>query len=1254
MPDANVVLGFNPSGLVHEFWVSGVKQRQLPPDPANVTYASQRVGQFQCEMTSSGGFTSAAGAISPAEFAAYPAVYTVGTTWLVKDRASGNYIFGGEIRDPVEGDGVVYITADGWGKRSDRVVDRLLFESQNVELWAAGDQDPFLLTPETNKVEGRTAADVSRHIRPDIDGNRLTFEVERFTAFPRHNGKPDSWASVPWVFWAPESDINRIQFDIWKSADDNEYDLELIGKTADDPDLRTGVTVLHTWGLGAGGPDSVDFQIGSNYQLIGLRVRRTGPKLLKSKGRRWKLSHVKVGGIVTTSPFDLSDGLEYLAGRLGVAAPNRDVQPTSTAMLPYDVSRATIGQAIDDLCMLDNYYWLVIATGAGEKRFYAGQFGRRAWTVTDVHQVLKILPAERFNKVRYEYYFGGGYTGSAHVTANPNPFPVGYDQTFQLQIEEPPIKILAEAWAQKVADYLAQERTTGSATLSQVEDPANPGVAVPIGEVRPGDKLTLPNWDNLEVYVDTISFSQDGALGEISFTSGNPLLDRMIARRQRLLNKGIDANKATLMMLDPERPAAPVIQEIAFSQEEARSGLRFYNMIVNWAAVTADILDDPTAVDTYNVRIRPLDGPNGDPITEQNGGGWRKQTIKESVDDEREEDDLLIDTPTKAIFTKLANPRHWYWQAQVQAIDLLGQRGVWSELTTPAIKPAAFQPSPPENVRCEVVPHRVTVEWKAPDDPDDDPDVPDWKPDVKSFQVQISETTNAGDRWLPANIVNTDRLRGERKTFHVKKTRGKTFYGRVRSVDAYGNKSAWVESNAAESEPPAPENLAIQYVITDRDRPNKYSLKASWDEVNFADGDIDRYIVQLQSTHHEDDDFNDAATLMTRRRFVDAKNDDDPGDYAHIIFGQRVRRARIYRFRVRAVTVGNVKGNWSDWFPNVGGSSPLDDTRPPTPLNVRIFDTATDRVVLDWDEPTVTMPTRGTVSGSLGSPTVTGLNTKFDVEVERGSTVRIGGVDYLVKSVASATSLTLATNLGSSPSNAEMFTIEDDPDVQFFQVQIARANKVSGTPNHDWEEVYMRDRTNGSRKSFKVGDLDRAVTFYGRVRSVDAAYNKSRWVYGRLTANSDPNLSGEGVTIGVGGGGKIVATFTKAGRLRVKHYSNRRWQNTTDSRLYFKRARLSIGDKEAGTGAPTGSSVKVNLKRWETDETTKASVFQTGGGGDDDDRLIVNADTYKDSAPADTFNITYLDPGEWLTLRVAQVGSGYPGRDLVCQVWMEP
>lgn len=356
-----------------------------------------------------------------------------------------------------------------------------------------------------------------------------------------------------------------------------------------------------------------------------------------------------------------------------------------------------------------------------------------------------------------------------------------------------------------------------------------------------------------------------------------------------------------------------------------------------------------------------------------------------------------------------------------------------------------------------------------------------------------------------------------------------------------------------------------------------------------------------------------------------------------------VRKHVWYRFRVKAVNTSGCDSEWSSW---TSWTLANDHVAPPSPLLVKIYASSTNRVVIDWDPPIVYLPTEGTVAAS-GTTTLTGTGTFFNAQISIGDTIRIGlaGDVRTVTAIASDTSLTVDTAL-STFSGEVAYVSEPDPDVAGYDVWLDTV--VGFTP-----PAYKRDKDHHStRISFRIPDADAGLTFYGRVKTYDASGNKSAWIPATIAGNSSSGATADGVTLGSGGGG-AVATFRKIGRLRVKHYANARWTNTTGRTLTFKKARATVGDKEAATGAPTGSAIKINLKLWDTTETTTTSVFQAGGGGDDDDRLKIDAGTYKDVNGPSTFEETQILADEAISVKIAAVGSGFPGEDLIVQVFME-
>jgi hypothetical protein len=358
-----------------------------------------------------------------------------------------------------------------------------------------------------------------------------------------------------------------------------------------------------------------------------------------------------------------------------------------------------------------------------------------------------------------------------------------------------------------------------------------------------------------------------------------------------------------------------------------------------------------------------------------------------------------------------------------------------------------------------------------------------------------------------------------------------------------------------------------------------------------------------------------------------------------------VRKHVWYRFRVRAENRDGCEGTWSSW---TSWTLANDHVAPPSPLLVKIFSNATNRIVCDWDPPTVFLPLEGTATNSASSASVVGTGTFFQIQLGPGDVIKLGAETQTVLSITDNTHLTVQTAFTNAHTDVVPYIEETDPDVAFYDVWISTS--VGFTP-----PAYKRDRyVHATKKAIKVADADEGSTFYARVRSHDASGNRSAWIPATIAGNSSSGTTPDGILIGKGGGGKIVVTFTKPGRLRVKHYPYK-WINPTGSTLNFRKARATVGDREAGTGAPTGSAVKINLRRWQ-DPTLAANdpVFQVGGGGPDDDRLSIAAGAYRDTNGPSTFEITQLLNEEAISVKVAQVGSTFPGEDLQVQVVLEP
>ena len=1395
-------------GLRHEFKYGGTT-RTIDGS------TDVRLGNFEMRNEAPGGFAAASGSISPAEFAAGSAHYRLGAEWRVYDTVAGQYIWGGDLRDPESSAGVVTLTADGWGKRGDRFVDSLLFEDQNIDHWISGDQEPLPGQPIGN------AYHPNARINAEVIGDKLVFTVRRFVNFhpnslPAHTGM---------YYWLPGVNLKRIEFDIAKNANAPAYTLQLVG-TATGP---TGaLSVITSWSLDAGGPTSVNYSIAGSYDLIGLRIVRT-TAVKHARHRRFQIKNLKVGGIATTSVYTVADGMLELFTRMGVASTS--LASTSQSMLPYMTTQATLGQVADDICSYAGWTWRIdIHPSTGVKVGVAGPPGASpmsTWNLAQTAAPVTILPAERFNKVRVEYTIAhGSYTLSKTVAASPNPFPGGYDSVFQLDWNDPPSEAFATAFAQVVANELSLERHTGTATFSQVKVGATPYAPT---VVRPGDKLILDNYGSKEIIIKSLSVDESGAIVEVELSDVDPTVEMMLSNRERRLNAGLSPNAATLFALDPNDPAVPANVLVTMFQSQRRHGRSRYYAYVDWDAVEQDIDGEWTWVNGYEVRFRPTTasgasaphspsdfgglkvwydakkitgladndpvttwkdasgnashatgagatrptykatgGPNSLPTVRFDGTQYLENTdasvaspstsfvvmkarvttslmtvwdgigsanrhtvqitagnlvslyagttaadstgtvvdntpviitalhkngnsdvwlngvdafssntaigsdtmtgvtlgaredrgvkldgdITELIIFNRElsarerkavqyylrnkyslgnstdipdgpktwqtkkvgfqkDGDDTNDTPTEVVFKNLDNPHKWYYTAQVRAFDLLRRHGAWSAETTPQ-KPAFNAVAQLENIAMQIDPHKVVVTWDYPDDPDD-PTLS--HPDIHHVEVQFD-----ADSAFTAPILRWDKFdKGQHKIFRFSKPlTTDTYYTRVRTHDVYGNSSPWLPQPAGYvsgqmSSPTAVLNPVLTFDTTERDKHVKFRAKCTFDELSSWEDLLTHYQIWLYSS-----DDGTTWTADPRPKTVTAKRDDDAGATNFVVY-TAVRRRRFYKFKVRAIDVLGRKGAWSA-DSNIG--MPLDSTAPPTPLLVTIGDTATDRVVLKWDDPLIDIPTPGTVAGTTGTTGVTGTSTSFITQVGAGSRVKIDNFIYTVKTVTSDTVLTLATNLSTSPTISVLYLVEEDPDVAFYQIQITNtAGIVNGTPDV-YNTVYARDRSRGNRKSFRIPAADKGTTYYGRVRSVDASYNKSLWVAGTSdvgAGNSSTTVAGSGVVIG-SAGGKTKVVWHVMGRLRVL-------------------SELQTHDYDMDEGM-TLTKLRIRVKEVALGQAVKITPYKNGvalaqttlAAGD---RRMSN----------DAYNTAFADTDR-LSFSVDQVGTTFPGRQL--------
>lgn len=336
-----------------------------------------------------------------------------------------------------------------------------------------------------------------------------------------------------------------------------------------------------------------------------------------------------------------------------------------------------------------------------------------------------------------------------------------------------------------------------------------------------------------------------------------------------------------------------------------------------------------------------------------------------------------------------------------------------------------------------------------------------------------------------------------------------------------------------------------------------------------------------------------------------------------------IQRHTWYRFRVRAENVAGCIGAWSAF---TSWTLAADHTAPPTPANVRVFDSSTNRIVVDWDAPTQYLPTEGTVSGTGGTNTLTGIGTFFNAQVGLGTTIRVGtgGDVRTVTAIASDTSLTVSSNLSTGYSGEVLYTLEPHPDVAFYEAWIDNEGSFAAP-------AYSRNPYLASTKlSIKPATADLGGTFYARVRSFDSSGNRSKWVRATLSGNSIAEgeggaPAGDGVVIGAAGAGKTKVPWNVFGRLRVISEANTSDFDMDEGLTLSKvRARVKV--------APTGSSIIVGLyKNGVSIGTVTIAAGQTRGVNDgltttftDSDRISCSINQVGSSTRGENLTVVWV------------------------------
>lgn len=804
------------------------------------------VDSFEDLLEPAGGPISASGRITEEEYQGFPQVYTQGAVWIVWDASTDEPIWGGELLAPKPSHGICVIAAQGFGSLMDAQFDNLLWQTKEANLWVPADSEPH-------------EYDTDKQIEAEADGSQATFVVKKNTVFRRPSGKahlteavdsgdtevplsqighlhrgdsitiagetktvsanwdkddlvkltsglasnhpkgatatwsvpagPPSW-ETGLVFWQPEVKPRGVAFSIKKNHSNANYVLELLGATGPSGNL----TLIDSWSLGPKGPKQVNKSLTGDYDLLMLRVKRT-TEARTDKAFRLNLRDLRVRHLATGDDYTVSQVMEDLFQKAGAGVGG--VEESTLNALPLHVLDASLGQVADEIAVLANLHWGIYpnATGMG-RRGTAEKWGTKTYYVTDPYTPIVLTPQERFNQVSVDYIWPGNHTRTMKVPIDldPDPFPPGYVHGKRLDLEQPPTEEVAEAVAQNLGEYLAEEVSSGSGRFHAIEDAEGNPVSPLL--VRPGDVLVLTNHEDTKVRVNTVNHLPWGDI-DATFTNGNPILEKLLARRKRRLLLGMSNARASLGIFDLGDPALPLNATLGFRQVDVRGGRHRWDAVCKCDPVTEDVDGSGHVMKAYHWQLMALHLVGGEwvPVPDPEGPGKLiyKETSTEKDDKDGEGD---LDVPTKQIFKNLPKPHQYRWQMRVRAESILGTFSKWTEWgPVPSIKPANFGPPDASGlvVRLKPKQDRIEGEWDAPDPTEVDTDgVPVLDQRIAYFEVRLRRRLRGtSDPW----VTHRGPRRVGRKTEHAFKNIDQMGRYRwryeVRTGDHYGNVTPW-------------------------------------------------------------------------------------------------------------------------------------------------------------------------------------------------------------------------------------------------------------------------------------------------------------------------------------------------------------------------------------------------------------------------------------------------------------------------------
>lgn len=421
------------------------RSRRLPP--LHYTVDGREIPLGDPSWSSAmGGFSRASGSAPAADVAGAGQ----DSVLRIYTRSSTDPVWEGRLSsDPWIDNGMASIEATGYRASADKRVGRLLYSSIDYGSFQAASDPPYSRTTGGSTVPGQA------------EDSALVWD-----------GSGGANSSGDLVFWAEDTPggITRIAYDKLGGGS-----VTIKKFTGPDGVMTTVTTSTAT---------TVDLAITTNPQ---------DAVVIASSTAGTRVVNLRINGIAVGDRMTTSEIAADIGRRLGYDV--SQVEASAINALPFDLQSGPWSDSgLDYLAGLDDWVWLVLGDkGTGPQLVYR-PWGSRVWQAAlGQGAACRLVPLERYNKVRVSYTLTSGTLQSVELTANPDPLAAhGTVNVYEHSLTDPQNdNTLATLVGMQLLAYLSQPRYRGQIEVAVCADAG--GIANP-SEALPGDHVRLTDF----------------------------------------------------------------------------------------------------------------------------------------------------------------------------------------------------------------------------------------------------------------------------------------------------------------------------------------------------------------------------------------------------------------------------------------------------------------------------------------------------------------------------------------------------------------------------------------------------------------------------------------------------------------------------------------------------------------------------------------------------------------------------------------